>query len=63
MAIKRYAGDKFVGLSADIKPTNVPDGADFYETDTNKSFLKVSGVWTELFITESNISKLNLMGY
>jgi hypothetical protein len=45
MAIKRYAGDKFVGLSSDSKPTNVPDGATFYESDTLKIWIKRSGSW------------------
>ena len=46
MAIKRYVGDKFVGLSSDTKPLNVPDGATFYETDTLIIYLKVSGAWS-----------------
>ena len=46
MTIKRYAGDKLVGLSSDAKPTNIPDGATFYETDTLTSFLLVSGAWS-----------------
>lgn len=47
MAIKRYAGDKLVGLSTDTKPTNIPDGATFYESDTLRIFLKVSGQWVK----------------
>jgi len=45
MAIKRYAGDKLVGLSSDIKPLNIPDGATFYEADSLKIYLKKSGAW------------------
>ena len=48
MTIKRYAGDKLVGLSSDTKPTNIPDGATFYETDTLTPFLLVSGSWSEV---------------
>jgi Collagen triple helix repeat (20 copies) len=45
MAVKRYAGDKLVGLSSDTKPTNIPDGATFYETDTYAIYLKTAGIW------------------
>jgi hypothetical protein len=41
MTIKRYAGDRFVGLSTDPKPENVPDGAEFFESDTLNFFIKV----------------------
>jgi len=34
MTIKRFAGDKFSGLSTDTKPTNITSGATFYELDT-----------------------------
>lgn len=39
MTIKRFAGDKFTGLAADIKPTNVLSGATFHEIDTGKNFV------------------------
>lgn len=45
MALKRYAGDKIVGLSTDTKPTNLPDGATFYETDTLEFYVLTSGSW------------------
>lgn len=48
MAITKYAGDRYVGLSSDTKPTNVLDGAIFTETDTLKIFLLVSGSWEEI---------------
>ena len=44
----KYAGDKIVGTSSATKPTNVKDGATFYETDTKKVFIKVSGSWVEI---------------
>lgn len=44
----RYAGDRFVGTSSDIKPQNVLDGAVFFETDTFKIYLKISGSWVEV---------------
>lgn len=45
MAVQKYAGDKFVGLSSDVKPLNVADGATFFEYDTHKLFNKISGFW------------------
>ena len=48
MPIKRYAGDKFTGLSSDTKPTAVPDGATFYETDTLKTYVLSSAAWIPL---------------
>jgi len=45
MAIKRYAGDRFVGLSTDTKPTNVPDGATFWESDTLRLYIKYNNEW------------------
>ncbi len=45
--MQKYVSDKIVGTSADSKPTNVLDGATFYETDTKRSFLKVGGSWEE----------------
>ncbi|MEK7472120.1 MAG: hypothetical protein AAB624_02630, partial [Patescibacteria group bacterium] len=48
MTLKKYAGDKITGVSGDTKPTNVGDGATFYETDTKKIYIKVSGSWQEV---------------
>ena len=45
MAITRYVGNELTGLSSDTKPTNIPDGARFFETDTLKIYIKVSGTW------------------
>jgi hypothetical protein len=45
MAIQRYIGDTFIGLSSDTKPANILDGARFFESDTLKIFLKVTGSW------------------
>ena len=45
MAVSKYAGDKYVGLSSDSKPNNVVDGAVFYETDTKYVYEKISGTW------------------
>jgi hypothetical protein len=58
MTIKKYAGDKVVGLSTDIKPNNVPYGGTFYEVDTGKIYTKDSGnTWTYMSNTQfSNIS-------
>jgi hypothetical protein len=48
MALKYYTGDKITGLSTDTKPTTIGDGATFYETDTKKIYIKVSGSWVEV---------------
>jgi len=48
MAIQKYAGDRVTGLSSDTKPTNIADGAVFFETDTRKIYLKKAGVWAEV---------------
>jgi hypothetical protein len=45
MSIRYYAGDKLTGLSSDSKPTNIADGATFYELDTAREFLKADGEW------------------
>ena len=46
MTIQRYAANRITGTSGDTKPTNVPDGAIFYETDTLRAYVKVSGSWS-----------------
>lgn len=48
MAIQKYVSDKIIGLSTDSKPTNISDGAVFFETDTKKIYLKISGSWEEV---------------
>ncbi len=65
MALKYYTGDKITGLSTDTKPTTIGDGATFYETDTKKIYLKVSGSWVEVnyqtalgFTPENSANKL-----
>lgn len=46
MALTYYSGE-IRGLSSDTKPTTVPNGSKFYETDTKKKYMLISGVWTE----------------
>lgn len=38
------------GLSADTKPTDVINGATFYEMDTRKAYMfdKLNGIWYEV---------------
>lgn len=48
MAIKRFAGDKFTGLSSDAKPTDVLIGATFYETNTELAFIYTGSAWVGL---------------
>lgn len=45
MAIKRFAGDKFTGLSTDTKPTDVLTGATFWETNTGSTFVYNGTSW------------------
>ena len=62
MAVQHYAGDTFVGLSSDVKPLNVIDGARFYESDSPYLvWLKVSGVWVN--IGTSGSSQSGYSGY
>ena len=57
MAVQHYAGDTFVGLSTDVKPLNVIDGARFYESDSPYLvWLKVSGVWVNIGTSGAGIS-------
>jgi len=46
MALKYLAGNKITGLASDTKPTTVPEGSFFTETDTKKEFILISGTWT-----------------
>jgi hypothetical protein len=62
VAVQHYAGDTFVGLSSDVKPLNVIDGARFYESDSSYLvWLKVSGVWVN--IGTSGSSQSGYSGY
>ena len=54
MTIKKYAGDKVTGLVSDTKPTNMPDGATFYELDSGKVYRLYSATWTEIENTKAN---------
>jgi hypothetical protein len=57
VAVQHYAGDTFVGLSTDVKPLNVIDGARFYESDPPYLvWLKVSGVWVNIGTSGAGIS-------
>jgi len=48
MAIKRFAGDKFSGLSSDTKPANVLIGATFWETNTSLVYQYDGTDWEEI---------------
>lgn len=58
MSVKAYVGDKFTCLSTDTKPTNVDSGANLFELDTLKHFLKVGEDWHCLNCTTNS----NLIG-
>ena len=47
MAIKRYAGDRFTGLSTDTKPVNVLSGAQFTELDSGFVFFFNGTSWDQ----------------
>jgi hypothetical protein len=39
---------KYLGLSTDIKPTEVSSGTKFYETDTGNIYIYTGLIWSEL---------------
>lgn len=45
MAVKRFAGDKFTGLSTDTKPTNLLAGATYIEIDSRRYFVFDGAAW------------------
>ena len=47
MAIEYLSGNRISGLSTDTKPTNAPEGAIFYETNTKTTYDMVSSTWVE----------------
>ena len=47
MTKKWFSGRKVRGLSTDSKPTNPETDAEFYETDTKKTFDYTGGSWVE----------------
>lgn len=47
MVLSYLPGNRIQGLSSDTKPTTVPDGSVFYETDTQWYFRISSGVWNK----------------
>lgn len=48
MAVVRYAGDRYTGLSTDTKPTGILAGAVFLETDTAQSYFYDGSSWTAI---------------
>jgi hypothetical protein len=49
MTVHKYAISihKFTGLSGDTKPTPAPCGSEFFETDTQSTYICYDGVnWT-----------------
>ena len=49
MALTHYAGDRITGLTADTKPTNVLEGALFFELDGDKRVFEfIDGAWEVL---------------
>lgn len=57
MSLLRFAGDRFVGTSTQRGELNVLEGAVFFETDTNKVFLKVGAGWEQIQV-DGNLADL-----
>ena len=58
MAIVRFAGDRFVGLSTDTKPTSVLEGAIFEETDTLIRYIYTANEWKALDKIENIVKRV-----
>lgn len=48
MTIVHLGDNKYQGVAADTKPTNVPNNSTFYETDTGSLSRRISGAWVEI---------------
>lgn len=48
MSVLRFAGDKFIGLEADLTTLTALEGATFFATDTLKVYLNVGGDWEQI---------------
>lgn len=57
MAVVHYAGNRITGLTADTKPTNVREGALFFELDGDKRvFEYLNGAWEILIGADVSIN-------
>jgi len=45
MSIKYYAGNRLTGVSGDTKPTTLPTGSTFLETNTDDLYLWDGDSW------------------
>lgn len=61
--MQRYAGDKIVGLSTDVKPTTILDGATFYELDTKNLYILSESVWTPVTASSGGSSVWSTTGH
>ena len=50
MAVKRYVGDKLVGLESEKAGVlnTVSDGANYYSTDTYNVYIRENGAWEQI---------------
>jgi hypothetical protein len=49
---------KYIGLSTQLKPKNIPIGAEFFETDSNKTYVTTDGItWIEKKETISSLTQ------
>lgn len=64
MAVNRYVGDRYSGLSTDIKPTDVAEGAIFTETDTGYILTFHNGEWKDSrYLSEKILGISNVLDY
>lgn len=56
MPVHDIGGRLYAGLSGDTKPTDLPDGWLFFETDTQDVYQRLAGSWTRIL----TLSHLNL---
>ena len=47
MTITYLSGGRIQGVSGDTKPTDIPVGTRFEETDTRKIYRRTSSAWVE----------------
>ena len=60
MVIQRWAGGKVTGLQADTKPTGMPAGTDFIETNTWKRYVANATDWIPLHLPVYDIKKFRV---
>lgn len=62
MAITYYSGKRIQGLSSDTKPTDVPDGSEFEQTDDYKSYQFYDAGYTVGIGTDADWTTITSLG-